>query len=75
MDEATLSLRFRRLEEQVALLSARAGLPWDDGTSGIPSHVVALAREGKKIEAIKAYREATGVGLAEAKQAVEQLRV
>ena len=75
MDEVTLSLRLRRLEEQVAQLSARAGLPWDDGTAGMPAHVVSLAREGKKIEAIKAYREATGVGLAEAKDAVDQLRV
>ncbi len=30
-------------------------------------------RQGKKIAAIKAYREATGVGLAEAKDAVESL--
>ncbi len=33
----------------------------------------ALAVASKKIEAIKLYREATGVGLAEAKQAVEAL--
>lgn len=31
----------------------------------------ALVSEGRKIEAIKRYREATGAGLAEAKQAVE----
>ncbi|MGY0387164.1 ribosomal protein L7/L12 [Nocardioides sp. WG-D5] len=35
--------------------------------------VVALVRAGKKIEAIKVYREATGVGLVEAKNAVERL--
>ena len=32
-----------------------------------------LARRGRKIEAIKAYRELTGVGLREAKDAVEGL--
>lgn len=32
-----------------------------------------LVERGNKLEAIKAYREATGVGLAEAKHAVEQL--
>lgn len=32
-----------------------------------------LARRGRKIEAIKAYRELTGVGLKEAKDAVEGL--
>jgi ribosomal protein L7/L12 len=35
--------------------------------------VRALLAEGKKIEAIKQYREQTGVGLAEAKAAVESL--
>lgn len=32
-----------------------------------------LLKRGKKIEAIKVYRERTGVGLAEAKAAVERL--
>ena len=39
--------------------------------SGITEDVVALARGGKKIEAIKRYRELTGVGLREAKDAVD----
>lgn len=33
----------------------------------------ALVRAGRKVEAIKAYRELTGTGLAEAKAAVERL--
>lgn len=35
--------------------------------------VTALVREGKKIHAIKVYREATGAGLKEAKEAVDRL--
>ncbi len=35
--------------------------------------IVALLREGRKIEAIKRWREASGLGLAEAKDAVEAL--
>lgn len=35
--------------------------------------VIANLEEGQKIQAIKAYRDATGSGLAEAKQAVEQI--
>ena len=72
-----LQFRLRQLEEQVERLSAQAGLPWsaamtpDDG--GVDSQVVALAQSGQKIEAIKRYRELTGAGLAEAKQAVEAL--
>lgn len=37
------------------------------------ARVVELMREGKKIEAVKVYRECHGVGLAEAKAAVETL--
>lgn len=40
--------------------------PWAD-------EVDALLRDGKKIAAIKVYREATGAGLKEAKEAVDKL--
>jgi ribosomal protein L7/L12 len=39
----------------------------------VDQDIVLLVREGKKIAAIKLYREKTGVGLAEAKAAVETL--
>ena len=39
--------------------------------SSLPPEVVDALRKGNKIEAIKRLREATGVGLAEAKGAVE----
>ena len=35
--------------------------------------VIALLRAGEKIKAIKAFREATGCSLIEAKEAVERL--
>jgi ribosomal protein L7/L12 len=37
------------------------------------TEVLALIAQGKKIQAIKVYRERTGVGLKEAKDAVERL--
>ncbi|MCC7055448.1 MAG: ribosomal protein L7/L12 [Gemmatimonadaceae bacterium] len=37
----------------------------------LPADVIAAAQRGEKIEAIKILRERTGVGLAEAKDAVE----
>lgn len=37
------------------------------------AQMIALVQTGQKIEAIKRYREATGVGLKEAKEAVEAL--
>ena len=39
--------------------------------SGLDAQIAELLRQGQKIEAIKCYREATGVGLREAKDAVE----
>ena len=41
--------------------------------SGLEGRVLALMREGRKIQAIKLYRGKTRTGLKEAKDAVEQL--
>ena len=49
--------------------TATAGLPADS----LSSTVAALVARGKKIEAIKVYRDQTGVGLKEAKDAVERI--
>jgi ribosomal protein L7/L12 len=48
----------------------------DVGATGAPSlnnRVIALVSDGRKIEAIKLYRDLTGAGLKEAKDAVEAL--
>jgi ribosomal protein L7/L12 len=53
-----------------------AGAAAPGGPGAIPPvhpTVLSLLAAGRTIEAIKVYREATGVGLAEAKAAVEQL--
>lgn len=42
-------------------------------TADLEEQLCALLRDGRKIEAIKVYREAAGVGLKEAKDAVEGL--
>jgi ribosomal protein L7/L12 len=44
-----------------------------DAASAADPQIVALVQQGKKIEAIKIYRERTGLGLKEAKDAVEQI--
>jgi len=52
------------------------GPEWADGTpsgaNGVGADVVAMARSGRMIEAIKMYRSQTGVDLKQAKAAVEQ---
>ncbi|MER6971668.1 ribosomal protein L7/L12 [Nocardioides sp. NPDC000445] len=68
---AELTRRMNRLEDKVDLLLKQAGL--EEPPVPRQDEVVALVRAGKKIEAIKVYREATGAGLLEAKVAVERL--
>jgi ribosomal protein L7/L12 len=60
-----------RLEAKIDLLLADAGLRYDP-FAALPRGVIEAIRSGDKIRAIKAYREATGVGLREAKEFVEQ---
>ena len=42
-------------------------------SAGEDPRIVELVQSGKQIDAIKLYRELTGVGLAEAKDAVERI--
>ena len=67
--------RLHTLETQVAYLYRHLGLdPADavpDASGGLAPDVVQLINSGNKIQAIKLHRERTGVGLAEAKDAVD----
>ncbi|MEU8482627.1 ribosomal protein L7/L12 [Streptomyces sp. NPDC048641] len=63
--------RLARLEQKVDLLLSHLGV---EGPQ-IPGmeRVHELIRQGKKIEAIKVYRQLTGEGLKESKDAVERM--
>jgi hypothetical protein len=50
-----------------------AGQYVDPRFGAVPPEVVELARSGKKIQAIKLYRELTNLGLKEAKQVVDRI--
>ena len=80
-DGYALAARVAELERKVEYLMQRlgAGTPVPSGTMGmsptpVPPDVVELARAGHKIEAIKRYREVSGVGLREAKDAIDAIR-
>lgn len=62
--------RLARVEQKLDLILGHLGLRQDDPAL---DRVVALVRDGRKIDAIKAYREITGAGLVEAKEAVERM--
>jgi ribosomal protein L7/L12 len=69
-----LRQRVEKLERQVAALFKHFELQYkDEPASGVSPDILDLVRKGRKIEAIKRYREETGVGLREAKQFIESL--
>lgn len=77
----TLQVHVRRLDGLVDVLAARAGVGEEElaelrGQAGaqIPDRCRALADEGRHIEAIKVYRELTGAGLKDAKDAIDRYR-
>ncbi|MFZ4183226.1 hypothetical protein ACPCTK_15615 [Streptomyces pseudogriseolus] len=56
----------RKLDQVMRHLGLEEEVPRRD-------EVLALVRDGKQVQAIKLYREATGAGLVEAKQAVDAM--
>jgi ribosomal protein L7/L12 len=62
--------RLARMERKLDAIADRLGVAVVEPEL---AEVTALLRQGKKIQAIKAYRESTGAGLAEARDAVERL--
>lgn len=69
-------LRFRvnELEDRLQFLYSRLNIDYADQNSdpALSPQIQDALRRGNKIEAIKFYRELTGVGLAEAKQAIDR---
>jgi ribosomal protein L7/L12 len=69
-----LRSRVNELEDRLKFLYRRLNIEYADPNSdpSLAPQIQDALRRGNKIEAIKIYRELTGVGLAEAKQAIER---
>jgi ribosomal protein L7/L12 len=65
--------RLRAHEAQLALVSEKLGIPFEDPAPSVPPDVVELARAGKHVEAMKRYRELTGASTEDARNIVFQL--
>ena len=68
--DPSVNLRLSAIERKLDLILNHLGIA--DETDAMEP-LRDLVRQGKKIEAIKLYRETTGAGLAEAKAAIDQL--
>ncbi|HXV97640.1 MAG TPA: ribosomal protein L7/L12 [Anaerolineae bacterium] len=67
-----------RLERKVDFILKHLNLDFDEADAPEPSYMAEiydLVRRGNKIEAIKLYRGHTGLGLAEAKAAIDALEI
>jgi ribosomal protein L7/L12 len=76
MSDSRLEMRVAQLEQKVSELFRRIGEPepgFDRAASAEDDRVIEAIRAGNEIEAIKIYRGLTGTGLAEAKQAVDEI--
>jgi hypothetical protein len=62
-----------RIDAKLDLLLKQANIKYDP-YSNVSRGIAEAVRQGKKIEAIKLYRQSTGVGLKEAKDAVEEMQ-
>lgn len=73
-DIIALKARIAELEDRLKFLYRHLNIEFLENNSDPISspQIQAALREGNKIAAIKIYREMTGVGLAEAKQAIDR---
>jgi ribosomal protein L7/L12 len=73
-DIQLLKSRINELEDHVKFLYRRLNIEYADPNSDpvLAPQIQDALRHGNKIEAIKIYRELTGVGLAEAKQVIDR---
>lgn len=65
-----VSVQLRAIDRKLDLILDNLGI---DPHQGLDKQLVDLVRSGQKIQAIKLYRQQTGVGLKEAKDHVEGL--
>ena len=73
-DIIALKARIEELETRLKFIYRRLNIEYMDPNSDpvLSPQIQEALRRGNKIEAIKIYREMTGVGLAEAKQMIDR---
>lgn len=73
-DIQLLQSRINELEDRLKFIYRRLNIEYADPNSDpvLSAQIQDALRRGNKIEAIKIYRELTGVGLAEAKDVIDR---
>jgi len=68
-----LRTRLDQAESQLALLSEKAGVPYDPPGKDVSPQVRALVVAGKRLDAITQLRAETGLPLADAKAIIDKM--
>ena len=70
-----LTSRVNELEDKLQALYRRLNIDYEniEADPAVSPQIQDSLRRGDKLEAIKIYRQLTGVGLAEAKQVIDQI--
>ena len=66
----SINRRLRMIEEQLVRLSETGGFAYTPSWAEVPEEVIALAQQGKQLEAMKRYRELTGANMEQARDVV-----
>ena len=65
--------RLRAIEAQLAILSEKAGVPYEAASAAAPPEVVELIEAGDRMGALRKYRELTGADVETAQEAIAKL--
>ena len=65
--------RFRTIEAQLARISEKLGIPYENPADAVPQEVVELAHNGKRLEAVTLYRQLTNASIGEARDVISGL--
>jgi ribosomal protein L7/L12 len=65
--------RLRAIEKQLAILSEKAGVPYEAVSREMPEEVVQLVESGDRIGALRKYRELTGAEMDAAQEAISKI--
>jgi hypothetical protein len=65
--------RLRAIEDQLAVISEKLGVPYQRPAESVPPEVVELVNAGKRMEAVTLYRQLTDAGFDEAREVISRL--
>ena len=64
---------FCAIEAQLALISQKLEIPYQNPADSVPAEVMELVQAGRRLEAVGRYRELTGASFEETREVISRL--